>query len=247
MAAKKITEDWLKTHKWMLRSSNNGISYGGFKWPPMGKWNNCPDWNTKPECGGGFHGETPDYNGFGFLYGRIELVEYIGESIPIDENKVKVKQARIVAVGTNIPEAAFTACGYKIAHNGDTITPARDDRWLVLEGHVTVSNQSGGYCWFRDSSQGTVSNQSFGYCWFCDSSQGTVSNQSFGYCRFYDSSQGTVSNQSGGDCWFYDSSQGTVSNQSGGYCRFCDSSQGTVSNQSGDYCLFYDSSKRTFE
>ena len=27
----KITKTWLKTHKWFLRTSDNGVSHGGFK------------------------------------------------------------------------------------------------------------------------------------------------------------------------------------------------------------------------
>ena len=149
----KITPKWLQKHKWMIRSSKNGVSYNDFKWPECGLWIDCPDWDEEPECGCGFHGETKAHNGSGILYSRLELVEFRGKPIPIDGNKVKVRRARIVAIGNAIPQTAFTLCGYKIAHDGDTISPIKGDRWLILEGDVTVSNQSGGVCWFYDSAK----------------------------------------------------------------------------------------------
>ena len=37
--------------------SADGSSYGGFKWPlKVGARVTCPDWNERPECGGGLHG-----------------------------------------------------------------------------------------------------------------------------------------------------------------------------------------------
>ena len=87
----KITTRWLDTHTWMIRSSNNGVSYKGYRWPAIGKWIDCKDWTTEPKCGGGLHGETKNYHGFGMMWGRIDLVEYEGEAIPLDDNNVKVR------------------------------------------------------------------------------------------------------------------------------------------------------------
>ena len=197
----KITEKWLETHKWMIRSSDNGISYCDFKWKGIGKWQDCPDWNTEPECGGGFHGETPEFHGFGIQYNRLELVEYKGNAIPINGDKVKVREARIVAVGVNIPELALTQCGYSIAHDGDTIPPKNNEFWLIFSGHVTISNQTGGYCWCSGNSVNTISNQTGGYC------------------GCYGNSVNTITNQTGGTCWCYGNTVNTISNQTGGTCR----------------------------
>ena len=44
----------MKTH--MLRTCKADMtSYGGFKWPESGPVS-CPDWDSKPVCGGGLHG-----------------------------------------------------------------------------------------------------------------------------------------------------------------------------------------------
>jgi len=155
----KITKKWLNTHKWMLRSSNNGKSYQGFQWPEIGVWINCPDWDEKPECGHGFHGETEDYHGFYMQYTRPELVEYEGVAIPIDNNKVKVRRARIVATGIDIPKEVFMACGYKIAKDGDTISPKIGENWIVLKGTITVTNQTGGDCRFWGNSRQMAGNR----------------------------------------------------------------------------------------
>ena len=227
----KITEQWLDTHSWMLRSSNNGKSYGDFKWPKIGEWIECPDWNNESKCGHGFHGITPEYNGFGFIYSRLELVEYAGEVVAIDNNKVKVRKARIVAINNNIPEIAFERCGYKVAHDGDTISPQYGKNWLILKGNVTVTSQTGGACSFHDDSRGTITSQSGGYCNFLGNSRGTVISQSGGYCNFYNNSRGTVTNQSSGYCHFLDNSRGTVTSQSSGYCRFYGNSKGSVTSQ----------------
>ena len=43
--SRAIDAAWLNTHDWMLRSSNNGVSYNGFEWPAIGKWISVPFWN----------------------------------------------------------------------------------------------------------------------------------------------------------------------------------------------------------
>ena len=180
---------WLDSHDWMLRSSNDGFSHDEYKWPEIGRWAKAVDWDGLPACGNGFHGMTPHANGFGFSYKRLELCETRGPQIAIDDEKVKVAEARIVAIGRAIPVEAFERCGYKILfpEDGETISPRDREIYFIERGHVTVSGQTGGYCWFDDSSQGTVFGQRGGNCRFYDSSQGTVFGQTGGNCRFADS------------------------------------------------------------
>src|ERR1035437_10125010 len=174
-----IDQNWLDTHEWMLRSSNNGISYGGFKWPGVGKWTECPDWNTKAECGSGFHGNAPEGHGYGLDYSHIELCETKGKRVIVERNKIKVQHARIVAIGAAIPDGAFVGCGYKVFRvtKDCEISPKAGEFWIIEAGRVTVSGQSGGYCRFYDASTGTVSGQSGGYCRFYDASTGTGGGQ----------------------------------------------------------------------
>ena len=158
----KYDAEWLDTHKWMIRSSNNGISYHGFKWNGIGEWTECPDWEPTPQCGHGLHGETPEYNGSGMLYGRAELHEYAGDIVGLDD-KCKVTRARIVATNNDIPREAFERCGYKIATDGQHIECHDGDRWLVLSGTVTLTID-GGSCRFWDGTSCDENNQSGGSC-----------------------------------------------------------------------------------
>ena len=59
---------------------------------------------------------------------------------------------------------------------------------------------------FMGEATAEIKNQTGGVCWFYDSSTGTVTGQTGGMCRFYESSTGTVTGQTGGECRFYESS-----------------------------------------
>jgi len=87
-----------KIMKLMLRCDNNGISYNGFKWNPLGQWTEALDWNPEPVCGGGLHGQTEQCSGFCTRGTRTVLWEIKEPIVPIDEDKVKVHRARIIAV-----------------------------------------------------------------------------------------------------------------------------------------------------
>ena len=192
-----IDTQWLDTHEWMLRSSNDGKSHDGYTWPLLGQWATASDWNDRAECGGGFHGNAPEAHGAGFFYSRLELVETRGPRIVIDGDKIKVRSARIVAVNEDIPLEAFARCGYTlhVPHDGETISPRKDEIWLVKGITVSVVGQTGGYC--RACSGGTVNS----------------TGQTGGYCRA--DSGGTVNStsQTGGDCWA--DSGGTVNKKGG--------------------------------
>jgi hypothetical protein len=83
---------------WIVRFSNDGIGYGGFVWNPVGEWTTAPDWNSKPECGGGLHGQG--VGGWGYCSGgtRFELAQTRGKRVVIEGEKIKVKSAKIVLI-----------------------------------------------------------------------------------------------------------------------------------------------------
>ena len=102
-------QDALDSGKWMIRTSKDGLGYGGFKWKPTGRWTTAPDWNGKPNCGGGLHGSGP--LGFGYFSKETTRFEFCltqGNIIPISDNdggaysKVKVKKAKIIAVSNHL-------------------------------------------------------------------------------------------------------------------------------------------------
>ncbi len=96
ITAEKLQE--LKsTGKWMVRFSNDGIGYNGFKWAPIGEWTDAPDWNTKPVCEGGLFGQNAAASGYCKPGSRFELCE-IDQVIIVDNAKVKTNRAKIIAV-----------------------------------------------------------------------------------------------------------------------------------------------------
>ncbi len=108
--------DLLKSNDWMIRFDNDGISYNGFKWAPIGEWTIAPDWNNRPECGGGLHGQSPMAAGDCIGGSRMVLVETQGEKVSINR-KIKVPKARIIAINEDIP-AEFII---KLLNHGGTL------------------------------------------------------------------------------------------------------------------------------
>jgi len=99
-----------RTGNWMVRFSDGGRSYGGYRWPEIGAWAEAPDWNPDAVCGGGFHGQGP--GGYGYCQGgsRFELCETKGHRVIVDGNKVKVRHARILAVDGEAWTAIMALC-----------------------------------------------------------------------------------------------------------------------------------------
>ena len=256
---KLIDKNWLDTHDWMLRSSNNGISYNGYKWKRKFVWNKCADWDNIPHCGNGFHGNSPIAYGYGFDYSRLELHETKGERITIEGDKIKVQFSRAVAYNNEIPEEAFLRCGIDIAHDGDTITPKSGELWII-KGTVNIINQAGGTCdaygnavinsqnqmggfyLAFDKSVINSQNQDGGSCWAYGNAVINSINQSGGCCSANDNSVINSQNQSGGEYRAHGKSLINAKNQAGGICDAYGNAVINSKNQSDGYCRVYDSS-----
>jgi hypothetical protein len=95
----------VKKGNWILRRSNNGKSYNGFVWQPIGEWTVAPDWDPRAECGGGLHGngqKTDSENCFWTTGSRLEFCE-IGEkfvTIGGSTGKIKCERARILLINS---------------------------------------------------------------------------------------------------------------------------------------------------
>ena len=158
----KITDRWLNSHNWMLRSDNDGKSYDDFSWNKINVWTDCPDFDDNSVCGNGLHGINKQYNNFGIDLGqsRIVLCE-IDKICVIDNEKIKTNKAKIVAINSEIPEKAFEQCNIRIMHDGDNLN-IDSGVYLLFSGEVTIT-QSGGACRAYDNA--TINNtQSGGYC-----------------------------------------------------------------------------------
>ena len=197
-----IDVKWLDTHKWGIRSSNDGVSYGSFAWAPLGEWTEPFVWDPFPACGGGLHVETPKYHGFRMLYSRPELIEYKGDCVGLTD-KAKGGRARIVAVGTDVPDAAFERCGYRVAHDGMIISPLPHERWTVLAGVVSINHQSGGECRaYGDATLNVNASQHDGECYaYGDAMLNVNVSQLGGICSAYNNAVLNVhAQQRGGEC-----------------------------------------------
>ena len=98
---------------WMVRTDNDGEGYGGFKWKPAGQWTTCPKWSdeTKANCeSGGLFGQGPGGYGYAQSGTRFLFCETSGPSISVDD-KIKVREAVIVYVGSEAYEAMVYKCG----------------------------------------------------------------------------------------------------------------------------------------
>ena len=88
---------------WMVRNDNNGISYNGFKWNPVGEWTEASDWIDDINCGNGLHGQgvSGDTTGFGASYDGSRFlfceVDPLAGVVSL-KDKIKCKRAKIIAV-----------------------------------------------------------------------------------------------------------------------------------------------------
>jgi hypothetical protein len=98
------------TGNWMVRFSNDGITYNGFQWKPIGEWTIAPDWDETPECGGGLHGQGPGGWGYCQPGKRFELVETDKIRVIIDGDKVKTPRAKIIAIDWDAWEKVLLLC-----------------------------------------------------------------------------------------------------------------------------------------
>ncbi len=144
---KKQYQKLFDSGNWMIRTSDNGKSYQGFQWQPVGKWTEAPDWNPEPECGHGLHGQTRQFHGYFQISGeRLELCP-TSELIGIGDDKAKSQRAKIIAVNNDIPIEFLEAVGLKF--NGKpslkTLTSVGGDLYINSNVNLPALTSVGGY------------------------------------------------------------------------------------------------------
>ena len=103
---------------WMVRFSNNGrSSHNNFPWAPVGVWTEAPDWDPRPVCGGGLHGQGPGGWGHAQAGTQFEFCEIDPDAglVIVKDDKLKCRRARIVAIDAeawrqvlaHLPDGAF--------------------------------------------------------------------------------------------------------------------------------------------
>ena len=107
---KALIASVLRSKRWMLRRSKDGVSHGGFEWSPIGCWTTAPDWKPTNECGNGLHGNGPNTSPGECYWNtnkgtRLEFCEIGYERVSINgrNGKMKVKRARVLLVN-ELPE-----------------------------------------------------------------------------------------------------------------------------------------------
>ena len=96
---------------WMICTDNDGVSYGGFAWQPVGQWTECPIWSdkTKADCvSGGLFGQGPGGYGYAKEGARFKFCETGPERISVGGDKIKVRRAKILYTD----QAAYDALVY---------------------------------------------------------------------------------------------------------------------------------------
>ena len=107
MLKKAEVRKLLKSGNWMLRMDDDGVAYGGFRWSPLGEWTET-EWSEKPTCNsGGLFGQNSLAAGYCKAGTRLVLCETEGSQVVVEDNKIKVKRARIIAINEDIPTEFF--------------------------------------------------------------------------------------------------------------------------------------------
>jgi len=258
----KINNYNVDPNKIFLRSSNNGISYKGFRRKKVGAWNKAKNWTGIPRCFkcGGFFGIDKEFCRFGINYNRltIEMCEWRGKRVPIENDKICVSEYRVVAINEDIPDFVFKQCGYGVLRNNNYINKISDGRWIIFGGEI--KKITGGIQHFRDRFLAGNVIISGGYQYFWDKSSADKAKIAGGLQCFYDKSSAGNTIITGGDqrfCnessagnvrisagkqSFYNKSLADQAEISGGDQRFWDRSSANNAKITGGIQCFYDKS-----
>lgn len=86
-------------------TDRDGRSHNGFQWPrEIGAIVTCPDWNPKPVCGGGLHGNRDGVQDWSLLSDAYDALWWVvgarsEETVEIGTSKVKFPRAKVLYVG----------------------------------------------------------------------------------------------------------------------------------------------------
>jgi hypothetical protein len=139
------------SEQWMIRMDRDGVSFGEFRWAPIGEWTAAPDWTAEAECEGGLFGQGPGDGEHSYCKPgtRLVLCETRGPRIRVDGNKIKVPAARIVAVDGMIPARFFGHVSLDLGsypHPLPALTQVGGDLFLGGYPHpLPALTQVGGY------------------------------------------------------------------------------------------------------
>src|ERR1017187_8047676 len=134
---------------------------GGFQWPERGVVE-CPDWNDKPECGGGFHGLLWGEGDWSLLSSAHDATWQVvkialSDSIKIDGQKIKFKKGEIVHSGGMAEAFELVLChktrfallqkeaGKKSSGGSSTAASSGDSSTAASSGDFSTAASSGDF------------------------------------------------------------------------------------------------------
>jgi hypothetical protein len=145
----------------VLRTCNADMTArDGFKWPMSGPVE-APDWNGKPECGGGLHGllwGDGDWSLLNLSPDAKWLVVEVDEAdmVKIDDTKVKFSRGVVVSVGNMADAMSKTLCSkerfdllfgdaktQKSSGDGSTAASSGDQSRAASSGDQSTAASSG--------------------------------------------------------------------------------------------------------
>ena len=141
---------------WMIRMDTDGKSHEGFQWNPINEWTEAFDWNERPECGGGLHGQNESAWGYVNIGNRLCLCE-VEKFVKIDNEKGKAKRAMIVAINENIPAKYLEYTSISLIKDATLNLPQAKkiggDIHMEKGGtlHLPQSKKIGGYIWVEEN------------------------------------------------------------------------------------------------
>ena len=236
----KINSCNVNPSKIFLRSSDKGVSYNGFRRKKVGSWNKAENWMGIPTCMecGGFFGIDKEFHGFGIAIHRltIEMCEWRGKRVPIDNDKICVSEYRVIVTEGNIPYFAFKQCGYELLKNGDYVSEISDGKWVIFGGEI--EEITGGVQYFRGEFLAGNVIISDGVQRFWGKSSAGNARIAGGEQHFYDKSSAGNAKITGGNQYLYNESLAGKAEIAGGNQYFCNKSSADNAKISGGLQCF---------
>lgn len=131
----KLVGEVLSSGNWMLRRSDGGRAYGGFRWNDVGEWTEAPDFINNKECGFGLHGNGPNSSGYWGDGIDIDFCEVYSVDLVDLGDKVKCRRARIL-LRNELPNNLSVSGSLNLSHTQITKLPNN----LSVSGDLDLGN-----------------------------------------------------------------------------------------------------------
>ena len=132
----------IRSGRWMIRTDDDGVSHGGFRWNPVGEWTEPEVFSAEATCdSGGLFGQARRASGFGTRMSRVVFCRTGGRRITVGGDKIKTDRAMILLVNdlSSARGLRFEASLYLAKCTGLTSLP----EGLSVEGYLNLEGCTG--------------------------------------------------------------------------------------------------------